>query len=164
MNDQIRVQLVRLIDQDKNQVGIVKTSEALQMASGANLDLVEIAPNVDPPVCRIMDYGKFVYDQQKKAKEAKKNQHKVKVKEIKLSPRTSDHDYEYRMKHAREFLEAGDRVKVTITFKGREMSHRERRYAVLDRFKEDLSDIAHAEREKDMQGRNMISIFVPGLK
>lgn len=152
---------VRLIDQDKNQVGIIGTSEALQRAQAAGLDLVEVSPNSSPPVCRIMDYGKFLYEQQKKQKEARRHQHQVKVKEIKLSPRISDHDYEYRMEQAKKFVQAGDRLKLTVVFRGREMTHKEFGMRLIERFREDMSEHAVVDKEPSFAGRNLVTIFIP---
>lgn len=131
------------------------------MANEANLDLVEIAPLADPPVCRIMDYGKFKYEKSKKVKEAKKKQHVVHLKEIKLHPKTDDHDFNFKMEHARKFLLKGDRVKATIVFRGREIAHIDFGKEVLERLDECLADLAQVEVSAKMEGRNLTSIYVP---
>jgi len=162
INDRIRVSQVRLVDQNGNQVGIVSIQEALQKAQFAALDLVEIAPAAQPPVCRIMNYGKFLYEQQKKEKDARKKQHVMQLKEIKVSPRTSDHDYGYRMKQAREFLGDGNKVRVTVTFKGRELSHTEFGHKIIEKFREDLQDIGQEERQGgEMMGKLLFTVFTP---
>lgn len=137
------------------------TRDAVQEARNRGVDLVEIAPNADPPVCKLIDYGKFLYEQKKKAHEAKKKQVTVQVKEIKFRPGTDDHDYEYRMKHAREWLHDGDKVRAAIAFRGREMSHRELGAKILERLTQDLQDIADVEVAPKMEGYQMFTIFVP---
>lgn len=137
------------------------TSEALAQAEAVGLDLVEVAPMADPPVCRIMDYGKFKYEKSKKAKEAKKKQHVMHLKEIKLHPKTDEHDFMFKMDHARKFLLKGDRVKATVVFRGREITHIDFGRAVLDRLDTFLTDIAQVELAQKMEGRNMTSIYVP---
>jgi len=136
-------------------------SDALAQAEAASLDLVEIAPTADPPVCRIMDYGKFKYEKSKKAKEAKKKQHVMHLKEIKLHPKTDDHDFMFKMDHARKFLLKGDRVKATVVFRGREITHINFGKEVLDRLDTFLTDLAQIELAQKMEGRNMTSIYVP---
>jgi translation initiation factor IF-3 len=136
-------------------------SDALQRAEAAALDLVEIAPTADPPVCRIMDYGKFKYEKSKKAKEAKKKQHVMHLKEIKLHPKTDDHDFNFKADHARKFLLKGDRVKATVVFRGREITHLDFGNEILKRLDSLLIDLAQVETEAKMEGRNMISIYVP---
>lgn len=157
----IRVPQVRLVDAQGEARGIVPTREAIRLAEEAVLDLVEVAPNADPPVCRIMDYGKFKYEKAKKTKEAKKKQHVVHLKEIKMSPTTGEHDYHYKMEHAREFILKNDRVKATVVFRGREMAHMEFGRRLLDKMTQDLTDISGIEVHAKIEGRNMISIFVP---
>jgi translation initiation factor IF-3 len=157
----IRVPKVRTIDADGNMLGVISTQEALRMSEDAGLDLVEVAPNADPPVCRIMDYGKYKYEKSKKAKEAKKKQHIVHLKEIKLHPKTANHDYMFKMKHARDFLLKGDRVKATVVFRGREITHLEFGERLLNQLEEDLADIAAPEQKNKREGRNMVSMFVP---
>lgn len=133
----------------------------MSRAESNGLDLVEIAPTADPPVCRIMDYGKFKYEKSKKAKEAKKKQHVMHLKEIKLHPKTDEHDFNFKMEHARKFLIKGDRVKATVVFRGREITHTDFGQQILARLTEALADLAQVEIEAKMEGRNMISIFVP---
>jgi translation initiation factor IF-3 len=142
-------------------LGIMPISEALAHAEAAVLDLVEIAPTADPPVCRIMDYGKFKYEKSKKAKEAKKKQHVMHLKEIKLHPKTDEHDFMFKMDHARKFLLKGDRVKATVVFRGREITHINFGKEVLDKLDTFLTDIAQLELTQKMEGRNMTSIYVP---
>lgn len=136
-------------------------SEALAQAEAALLDLVEIAPTADPPVCRIMDYGKFKYEKSKKAKEAKKKQHVMHLKEIKLHPKTDEHDFMFKMDHARKFLIKGDRVKATVVFRGREITHINFGKEVLDRLDTFLGDLGQIELSQKMEGRNMTTIYVP---
>ena len=152
---------MRLIDQDGEQAGIVTLAQALSMAEEAELDLVEISPNAKPPVCRIMDYGKFKYEQQKRDKEAKKKQKIVTIKEVKLRPNIEDHDFDVKKKNALRFLEDGDKVKVTIMFRGRELSHPELGRVLLVRMAKELADIANVEREPKLEGKNMIMILNP---
>ncbi|MBD3240904.1 MAG: translation initiation factor IF-3 [Chitinivibrionales bacterium] len=161
VNFMIRVPQVRVVDQDGKPLGILPTREAQQKAEEAELDLVEVAPNADPPVCRIMDYGKYKYEKSKKDKEARKKQHVVHLKEVKFRPKTGSHDYDYKMQHAREFLLRNDRVKATVMFRGREITHLEFGERILAKLAEDLADIAHAETSRRREGRNMISVFVP---
>ena len=142
-------------------MGILPTSDALVRAEQAGLDLVEVAPTADPPVCRIMDYGKFKYEKSKKAKEAKKKQHVMHLKEIKLHPKTDEHDFNFKMEHARKFLLKGDRVKATVVFRGREITHIDFGYRILERLDNCLADLAQVEVAAKMEGRNMISIYVP---
>jgi translation initiation factor IF-3 len=137
------------------------TTQALQHAEEVGLDLVEVAPMADPPVCRIMDYGKFKYEKSKKAKEAKKKQHVMHLKEIKLHPKTDEHDFNFKMEHARKFLLKGDRVKATVVFRGREITHIDFGKKVLEKLDECLGDLAQVELVQKMEGRNMISIYVP---
>lgn len=137
------------------------TRDAVQEARNRGVDLVEIAPNANPPVCKLIDYGKFLYEQKKRAHEAKKKQVTVQVKEIKFRPGTDDHDYEYRMKHARDWLFGGDKVRAAIAFRGREMSHRELGAKILERLSQDLSDIADVEVAPKMEGYQMFTIFIP---
>lgn len=152
---------VRVIDEDGEQLGVMDTRDAVQKAREMGIDLVEIAPNAKPPVCRIIDYGKFLYEEKKKTAEAKKKQVTVEVKEVKFRPGTDDHDYSYRMKHAREWLTDGDKVRAAIAFRGREMTHRELGAKILKRFTEDLADIADVEVFPKMEGYQMFTILVP---
>lgn len=146
INRQINSKSVRLISDDGEQVGIKSIDEALRLAEGAGLDLVEVAPNASPPVCKIMDFGKYKYELSKKEKSNKKKQVTVSVKEIRLRPKIEEHDYDFKMKHARKFLEMGNKVKATVLFRGRELAHKEFGRKVLDKLTEDLSDIAKVER------------------
>lgn len=161
VNDRIRISPVRLIDQHGEQVGIVGTDEARDIAAEAGLDLVEVAPNSRPPVCRIMDYGKYKYEQARKAKEAKKKQHTVTVKEIKLRPKIEEHDYGFKMRHARRFLGDGDKVKFTLRFRGREMTHPELGERVLEKIKDDLGDTIVVESDIRREGRTMTMLIGP---
>ena len=163
-NEEIRISNVRLIDENGEQVGIVSNQEAQNKASAAGLDLIEIAANVKPPVCRIMDYGKYKYDKEKKLKESRRNQHQTKLKEIKFTPRISDHDYGYRREQAKKFLTSGDRVKASVFFKGREMAHVERGRVVLEKLIQELEGIAQVDKNIIMQGKLMSIILVPAKK
>ncbi|MCL1939798.1 MAG: translation initiation factor IF-3 [Desulfovibrionaceae bacterium] len=160
-NDQIRVREVRLIGADGEQLGIVERLAALQMARDAGLDLVEVAATADPPVCRIMDYGRFKYEAQKKKQEAKKRQTVIQIKEIKLRPKTDEHDYLTKVGHIRRFIEHGDRCKVTIFFRGREIVHKDRGQTMLDRVVEDTKDIAKVEQEARAEGRTLHMMLTP---
>jgi len=144
---------VRVVDEDGEQLGVMDTRDAIQKAREMGLDLVEIAPNAKPPVCKIIDYGKFLYEQKKKAT--------VSVKEIKFRPATDDHDYGYRMERAREWIQDGDKVRATIAFRGREMTHRELGAAILAKLRNDLADLADVEVAPKMEGYQMFTIFVP---
>ncbi|MEY3553019.1 MAG: hypothetical protein RL735_1367 [Pseudomonadota bacterium] len=161
INRDIRVREVQLIDQDGQNRGVIGAPEALQMAEEAGLDLVEIVPNASPPVCKILDYGKFRFLEQKKAAEARKKQKIVEVKEIKLRPGIDDHDYDVKMRAMRRFFEEGDKVKVTLRFRGREMAHQDLGYRLLSRVKEETGAIAKVELEPSMEGRQMIMILAP---
>jgi len=161
VNERIRISPVRLIDEEGEQVGIVATDEARDIAAEAGLDLVEVAPNSRPPVCRIMDYGKYKYEQARKAKEAKKKQHTVTVKEIKLRPKIEEHDYGFKMRHARRFLDDGDKVKFTLRFRGREMTHPELGERVLEKVKEDLGETIVVESDIRREGRTMTMLVGP---
>ena len=152
---------VRVIAEDGEQLGIMNTREAVQMARSKGLDLVEVAATADPPVCRIIDYGKFTYEQKKKASEAKKKQVVITVKEVKFRPGTDEHDYNFKMKHARQWLEEGDKVKATIFFRGREITHRELGAELLGRFERDLAEVAEVEQRPRMEGNQMFTIFGP---
>ena len=160
-NERIRVPSVRVIDEDGEQLGVMDTRDAVQKAREMGIDLVEIAPNAKPPVCRIIDYGKFLYEEKKKTAEAKKKQVTVEVKEVKFRPGTDDHDYSYLMKHAREWLADGEKVRAAIAFRGREMTHRELGAKILKKLTEDLADIADVEVFPKMEGYQMFTILVP---
>lgn len=161
LNDEIATRECRLIDFDGNQMGVYPTHQAQQIADDMNLDLVEIAPNATPPVCRIMDYGKFKYDQAIKAKQARKNQNKIEVKEMKFRPKIDVGDYTTKKKHVLRFLEAGNKVKITIMFRGREMAHPEQGLSILERLADDLKDVAVIENQPKMEGRNMHMLIAP---
>ena len=152
---------VRVTTDDGEQFGVMDTREAIRLARERSMDLVEVAPNADPPVCKIIDFGKFQYEQKKKANEAKKKQVVITVKEVKFRPGTDLHDYSYRMKHAREWLAEGDKVKATIWFRGREMTHRELGARILEQLEKDLADIADVEMRPRMEGNQMFTIFQP---
>jgi len=160
VNEFIRVPRVRVISGSGESLGILTIAEALQRAVEEKLDLVEVAPNADPPVCRIMDYGKFKYEKAKKLKEAKKKQHISHLKEIKMHPKIEDHDYNFKVDHARKFLIRGDRVKATIVFRGREIAHLDFGKKLLERLNVDLADLSNIELSCKMEGRNMISMYV----
>ena len=160
-NERIRIPSVRVVDEDGELLGVMDTRDAIQRARDEGKDLVEIAPTAKPPVCKIIDYGKFLYEQKKKAAETKKKQVTVQVKEIKFRPATDDHDYGYRMERARGWIADGDKVRATIAFRGREMTHRELGAAILAKLKEDLIDIADTEVAPKMEGYQMFAIFVP---
>ena len=161
INDEIRAREVRLTADDGEQLGIMSSRDALALAQEKQLDLVEIAPNAKPPVCRIMDYGKYRYEQQKRDKEARKKQKPFDIKEVKLRPGIEDHDYTVKFKNAVRFLEDGDKVKVTIMFRGRELSHPELGEVLLKRMAEELKDTVVIERAPKLEGRNMIMIVAP---
>jgi translation initiation factor IF-3 len=163
VNFHIRVPEVRLVDQDGNQVGVVKTEEARKMAEAAELDLVEVAPNAKPPVCRIMDYKRMVYEQKRRAREARKKQKTVDVKEVKLRVNIDEHDYQTKLRHAREFIEHGDKIKITIIFRGRLINHPELGQKLMKRIIEDLQDVAAVEGALPRHGRIM-SFYVGKTK
>ncbi len=160
----IRVPEIRCIDAEGEALGIIDTRDALARAEEAGLDLVEVAPTAKPPVCRIMDYGKFKYEKAKKEKESKKKQTRVQNKEIKLHLKTDKHDYDFKMKHAMEFLMKGHRVKVSVVFRGREIVYKDLGLGLMEKVDEDLSVIASTERKCVMEGRNMISNYLPDKK
>ncbi|MFK4766178.1 MULTISPECIES: translation initiation factor IF-3 [Desulfobaculum] len=163
-NRQIRAREVRLIGADGEQAGVLPTDEALRMAQELGLDLVEVAPNAKPPVCKIMDFGKYKYEQQKKLQAARKKQSVVQIKEIKVRPKTDEHDFNTKLKHVRRFLEAGDRVKVTVFFRGREIVHKDRGLMMLERMVEAVSDIARVEQQPRSEGRVMSLLVAPLAK
>ena len=161
INREIRVREVQLIDAEGQNRGVVQILDAQQLADDAGLDLVEIVPTANPPVCKILDYGKFRFLEQKKAAEARKKQKIVEVKEIKLRPGIDEHDYETKMKAVRRFFEEGDKVKVTLRFRGREMAHQDIGFRLLQRVKEETVSIAKVEAEPSMEGRQMIMVLAP---
>lgn len=161
LNEAIRVKECRLIGYDGSQLGIYPIEQAQRIADDEGYDLVEIAPQAKPPVCRIMDYGKFKYDQAIKAKQARKNQSKIETKEMKFRPKIDVGDYTTKKKHVIRFLEAGSKVKITIMFRGREMSHPEQGLSILERLADDLKDVAVIENQPKMEGRNMHMLIAP---
>jgi translation initiation factor IF-3 len=161
INEEIRVREVQLIDQHGANKGVVDTESAIAMAVEAGLDLVEIAPNSAPPVCKILDFGKYKYQAQKKAAEARKKQKIVEIKEIKLRPMIDSHDYDVKMRSMRRFFEEGDKVKVTLRFRGREMAHQELGVKLLDRVKDDTATLAKIEQEPRLEGRQMVMVLAP---
>ncbi len=160
-NEQIRAREVRVIGAEGEQIGILPTFQAIGMAKEAGYDLVEVAAAATPPVCRIMDYGKFKYEQQQKKKEARKNQTVVQIKEIKVRPKTDDHDYETKLRHIRRFLEDGDRCKVTVFFRGREIVHKERGESILEKIIADTADVGKVEQAPGAEGRTLQMLLVP---
>jgi translation initiation factor IF-3 len=164
VNDEIRIPQVQLVDVEGQNRGVVDIEEARQLAEDAGLDLVEIAPNSRPPVVKILDYGKYKFQAQKKAAEARKKQKTVEVKEIKMRPSIDTHDYDTKMKAARRFLDEGDKVKMTLRFRGREMAHQELGLQLLFRVRDDLTNEAKVESEPRLEGRQMIMILAPTLK
>ena len=156
--------MVRVVDDEGNQVGIIAVSEALKMARDRELDLVEVAPNARPPVCRIMDYGKYKYEQSKKARKARQAAHTIKVKTIQFRPKTDDHDYQFKKKHIVTFLEAGNKVKIVMRFRGREMAHQNLGRELLHRVAEDVKEIGKIENIPKMEGRQMSMIVAPRQK
>ena len=161
MNDAIRAPKVRCIDPEGTQLGVLEISEAIRQAEDFGLDLVEVQPNVDPPVCKILDYGKFKYEAQKRANEARKKQKIIDVKEIKLRPNIDEHDYQVKMRSVQKFLDSGDKVKVTLRFRGREMAHQDLGANVLTRVREETDEFAKVEAMPKMEGRQMIMVLAP---
>ena len=157
----IRAREVRVVDQDGVQLGIMAIEEALQLAEERGFDLVEVAPDGKPPVCRIMDFGKYKYQQSKRLQQAKKKQKVVSIKEIKLRPKTEEHDYQFKTQHVRRFLQDGHKAKVTVMFRGREMAHVELGRRILDRIAVDMEDIGMVEQMPKQEGRNMIMVLSP---
>lgn len=160
-NEQIDSRTVRLVGADGEMVGVVPLGEALDAAADAGLDLVEVSPNAEPPVCKLLDYGRFKYEAQKKKNEARKKQKVIEVKEIKLRPGIEQHDYDIKMKAARRFLENGDKVKVTMRFRGRELAHQDLGAKVLIRVREELDEAAKVEQMPRMEGRQMVMVVAP---
>ena len=164
INDRIRIPQVRLIDHEGTQVGVVPTPQALQMARDAGLDLVEISPNSAPPVCKILDYGKFKYEKKKKDHEARKKQVVVKVKEIQLRPNTDEHDVDYKTKNIIDFLTEGDKAKITLMFRGREVAYVDQGYKIMARLVELTKDIAVVESPAKLEGKKLIMVLAPSKK
>jgi len=163
INEEIVVKEMRLVDDANNQLGIVSRQEALRIAEERRLDLVEIAPRANPPVCRLMDYGKYKYEQSKKEKEAKKKQKIIQVKEVKLRPNIEEHDYQVKLRSAMKFLQSGNKVKATIMFRGREIVHAPKGKEILSRIAKELEEIAVVERFPKLEGRNMIMVLTPKI-
>ncbi len=161
INDAIRAREVRLIDETGQNVGVVGKADALARAEQAGLDLVEVSPDAEPPVCKILDFGKYKYQEQKKAAEARKHQKIVEIKEIKMRPGIDDHDYDVKMRAIRRFFEEGDKVKITLRFRGREMAHQHLGMDVLKRVKSDTEPIAKVESEPRFEGRQMVMVLAP---
>ncbi|MGC8202822.1 translation initiation factor IF-3 [Aliiroseovarius sp. PTFE2010] len=161
VNDRIRAPEIRLIGADGENAGVVTPARALEMANEVGLDLVEISPNATPPVCKIMDFGKFKYEQQKRESEARKKQKTIEIKEVKFRPNTDQHDYEVKMRNVFKFLEGGDKVKVTLRFRGREMAHQDLGRRLLERVAEDTKEIGKVENMPKMEGRQMIMMIGP---
>ncbi|QNU65857.1 translation initiation factor IF-3 [Ruminiclostridium herbifermentans] len=161
INEEIRDKEVRLIDADGTMLGIVAIKEAQMLANNKNLDLVKIAPQAVPPVCKIMDYGKYMFELAKKEKEARKNQKIINIKEVRFSPSIEDHDFEFKVKNAYKFLQNGDKVKVSIKFRGREMHYTSMGNEILDRFAEAVKDVGIVEKKPKLEGKSMIMILNP---
>ena len=161
INEKIRFPKIRVIGADGDQLGVITPKEALQMAEEKELDLVLVSDKADPPVCRIMDYGKYKFEQEKKAREAKKKQHTADVKEVKMRYKIDDHDYHVRVNHARKFLNAGDKVKATITFRGREIQHSNLAEGLLKKMAKDLEDVCEVQQAPKKDGRNMMMLLSP---
>ncbi|HEY8451498.1 MAG: translation initiation factor IF-3 [Micromonosporaceae bacterium] len=164
MNDQIRAREVRLVGPEGEQVGIVPLERALQLANDVDLDLVEVAPHARPPVCKLMDYGKFKYESALKAREARRHQQQTVIKEMKLRPKIDTHDYETKKGHVERFLRAGDKVRVTIMFRGREQSRPELGYRLLKRLSDEVADLGFVESAPRQDGRNMVMMLAPHKK
>src|SRR5690242_20053201 len=161
INERIRVPEVRVIDEEGNQIGVLKVADALAYAQERDLDLVEVAPEARPPVCRVLDYSKYKYEQAQKQKAARKHQQQITVREIKFRPKIAQHDYDTKKGHVERFLKARDKVKVTIMFRGREMAHPERGEMILNRLAEDLGELAVVEQRPQQDGRNMTMMLAP---
>jgi len=161
VNRNIRVPEVRVIDSEGEQLGVMAIEDALKAADEQGYDLVEVSPTARPPVCRIMDYGKYKYDESKKLKQSKKKQHTVQVKEVELRPKTEEHDYQFKKRHAEEFLSKNNKVKFTVLFRGRELDHKERGFEILARMATDLGHVGTVEREAKFEGRLMIMYMAP---
>ncbi len=161
MNEDIDSPMVRLVDQNGEMIGVVPVHEAVARADDVGLDLVEISPNADPPVCKILDYGKFKYESQKKKNEARKRQKIIEVKEIKLRPNIDDHDYDVKMRNTQRFLQDGDKVKVTMRFRGRELAHQDLGMNLLVRVRDQFAELAKVEQMPRMEGRQMVMVLAP---
>ncbi len=161
INEQIRAPKIRVVDETGQQLGIMTPSEALRLARERDLDLVEVAPKADPPVCRLIDYGKYQYEQTKRERQARKAQKQVEIKEIRLRPKTSEHDTEVRIRQARKFLESGAKVKVRLRFRGREIQHPDVAQKIMSDFAKSLSDVGEVEIRPNMEGRSLLMILAP---
>lgn len=161
VNERIRAKEVRVIDEEGQQMGIMTPQQAIETARQRGYDLVEVAPQATPPVCRIIDFGKYLYEQKKRAHEAKKKQAVIEVKEIKFRPMTDDHDYNFKMRHAREILADGNKVKATVRFRGREITHKELGFQLLDRLEKDLAENGVPEFRPRHEGMQIIMVFAP---
>lgn len=164
VNEDIRAPRVRVIDENGNQIGIITSQEAKRTAEERGYDLIEISPNASPPVCKLLDYGKYRYEQMKKEKMQRKHQQQTQVKEIRLHPNTDDHDFEYKARHARRFLEEGNKVKATVIFKGREITYQDQGKDILLRLLEKVEEVTKVEQEPKMEGRSMIMMLAPEKK
>ncbi|WP_084643823.1 MULTISPECIES: translation initiation factor IF-3 [Ferrimonas] len=164
INGEIRAREVRLIDADGEQAGIVSGREAAERAQEAGMDLVEISPNAEPPVCRIMDYGKFLYEQAKNQKEQRKKTKRIQVKEVKFRPGTDEGDYQVKLRNLTRFLEDGDKAKITLRFRGREMAHQDLGLKLLNRIKDDLAELAQVEAFPKVEGRQAVMVLAPKKK
>lgn len=161
INEQIKDKEIRVIDSNGEQIGIMPIKKALKLAQEKQLDLVKVAPQAKPPVCRIMDYGKYKYEQSKKEKEARKKQKIINIKEIRMSPKIEEHDFQVRVRNAQRFINDGDKVKVTIRFRGREIAHTDLGLEVLEKMAQELKDIAIVEKKPKVEGKNMVMILSP---
>ena len=161
INRAIRVKEVRVIDPEGKQLGILPIFEALRVAASVELDLVEVSPKSEPPVCRIMDYGKFKYQQQKKAHDAKKKQAVIHLKEVKMRPKTEEHDFQFKLRHIESFLKEGNKIKVTVVFRGRELAHPDLGRNMVNRIVEGIKEIGKVEQDAKFEGRNFIMILAP---
>ena len=164
VNDQIRSREVRVINEAGDMLGVMTPQEGIRLAQAAGLDLIEVSPNAEPPVCKILDLGKYKYEQQKKANEARKKQKVIEIKELKLRPTIGDHDYQIKIKQARKFFEDGDKVKFTLRFRGREQSHLDLSMQVMHRVKADLADVSKIEKDITAEGRQAVMVLMPAPK
>lgn len=161
MNEEIDAPMLRVVDNRGEQVGVISRYDALRMAEEVGLDLVEVAPGADPPVCKILDFGKYKYEAQKKKSEARKKQKVIEIKEIKMRPGIDEHDYQVKLRNMRRFIDEGDKVKVTIRFRGRELVHQDLGLKVLDRVRDELEDVSKIEQVPKIEGRQMVMVIAP---
>jgi translation initiation factor IF-3 len=159
VNERIRARQIRVIDHNGQQLGVMTPEEALKIARAAQLDLVEVAPTVSPPVCRVLDYSKYKYEQERKAREARKKQRVIHLKEIKFGPNIEEHDYQVKLNHLKKFLERGDKTKITVWFRGRQMAHTEKGRSLLDRLARDLSGVSEVEESPSFEGRHLTMVL-----